>query len=177
MNVRQTDAARMRRSPLPAPESRGPSTLRLILALTIFITAVLGSVFFAVGRPSSRIPVKNQRSTAAKDNGATADAAFFYTSVGHAPAAFHRTTGEGSTLGKDSFTLEIQVASSREEAEHIIDGLHAQGVEAYYTPLARSGRLVYRIRQGLFANQKDADLAALDVQKRYALTAKVVKLQ
>jgi len=80
-------------------------------------------------------------------------------------------------LGKDSFTLEIKVASSREEAEHIIDDLHAQGVEAYYTPLTRSGRLVYRIRQGLFANQKDADLAAIAVQKRYALTAKVVKLQ
>ncbi|MCX6108026.1 MAG: SPOR domain-containing protein [Proteobacteria bacterium] len=165
------------RFPLPNQELQAPSSVRLIVALTTFVTVLLGAVFLLVGRPVPKVARPDAAAAEDKAASSEAQAAFFYTSVGHAPATLHAKSGDAEQSGKDSFTLEIKVATERDEAERIIDGLHEQGVEAYYTPLARSGRVVYRIRQGLFANQKDADRAAIAVQQRYALATRVVKLQ
>ncbi len=107
------------------------------------------------------------------------EASFFYDAVGRSPQESAAQAPARGHLpgGKVSYTLEIRVAASRDDAERVIDELHGRGIEAYYTPLARAGKVVYRVRRGIFPSQKEADRAALAMKQEHAVDAKVVKLQ
>ena len=99
----------------------------------------------------------------------------FYKSLGATPA--DSGTSESDTIDNEQFTLEIKVATTREEAEKTLKLLEGLGITAWYTPLQRHGRVVYRIRRGVFASQEQARLALQDLKTTQKVDAKIVRLQ
>jgi hypothetical protein len=118
----------------------------------------------------------------AHDSAANDDAAFFYRAIGSAqpvdsasPVSAKRQINEQGELA--AYTLEIKVATDLNQAEAVIGALKQVGIDAYYTPLARAGRVVYRVRQGIFNTPSDAKQAAIALQQMAKVDATVVKLQ
>jgi cell division septation protein DedD len=166
---------------MQAPESVGSSAARMIVAITLFVAAVGGGVW-ALGRLPKRRADDAKISISSNDLKQSRDKSFFYEAIGQAPAADKDAPAAAPLLAgkaspKTSYTLEIKVTTSREEAEQLIDTMHAMGVEAYYTPLARAGRVVYRVRRGIYTSAKDASQAALAIAAQGHVKARVVKLQ
>lgn len=106
----------------------------------------------------------------------TGEDAFFYKSLGKTPEGFEEKAG-GRRIARVNYTLEIKVADSRKEAEKVIDMLSDLGVEAYYTPLSRKGRVVYRVRSGVFQSKKTAEKASLALRGQKQVANRVIKLQ
>ncbi len=98
---------------------------------------------------------------------------------------FYKTIGQAPSLEKASpqrrpdaatFTLEIKVAERRDEAEKVIDMLKELGIKAYYTPLNRGGKVVYRIRHGIFTSAKKAHKASTHLRVKKQVANRVSKL-
>ncbi len=164
------------------PHYVGSSAARLIVAMMVFVVGVVAAVFLLTGSPRLTAEKSGKNKPLAPDaatEAKSADHEFFYDVVGQAPAEFGESTeAEPKTLGpKLSYTLEIKVATSKEEAEQLIDLLHDQGVDAYYTPMTRAGKVVYRVRRGIFKRQQDANRAMASLKSEHNLTTRVVKLQ
>lgn len=75
----------------------------------------------------------------------------FYSVIGRTPAEFVST--QTSAAASAQFTVEIGQAKTQEEASAAIAKLQAGGIEAFYTPLNRGGRVIYRIRNGVYADE------------------------
>lgn len=166
---------------MQTPEYVGSSAARMIAGLALFMVLVVGGVWFLTLDPTTtgvgKLPsAENTKSSkpVKKSDAKTVDAGdFFYQAIGAAPE------GEAAPRAdlKLSYTLELKVAASKDEAEALIDDLSAHGVEAYYTPLSRQGHVVYRVRRGVFPTQKAASQAALALREQHKVAARVVKLQ
>ncbi len=171
---------------METPQYVGSSAARMIAALMVFLGLSVIAVLMLTDA-SGVIKQKISKSKSLNNNAITASStakateeAFFYDVVGQAPADF---AGDGETdvptgpHPKVSYTLEIKVATSKEEAEQLIDLLKEQGVDAYYTPLTRSGKVVYRVRRGMYTKAKDATRAMVALKSEHNLATRVVKLQ
>jgi hypothetical protein len=99
----------------------------------------------------------------------------FYKSLGATPADSDAPKDEA--IDNEQFTLEIKVATTRDEAEKTLQLLEGLGITAWYTPLQRHGRVVYRIRRGVFPSQEQARLALQDLKTSQKVDAKIVRLQ
>lgn len=169
---------------METPQYVGSSAARMIAALTVFLGLVVVVVLMLTDKPGT-IKQKIHKSKELANSAATGSTgdtqeAFFYDVVGRAPADFGPEAGEPEVKGphpKVSFTLELKVATSKDEAEQFIDLLKEQGIEAYYTPLTRAGKVVYRVRRGIFTNEKVAVKAVTALKTQHNLDARVVKLQ
>lgn len=171
-----------------------PSVWRLALAWLLFTSSVAAGIYGLAQLPAlasrmsggeARRVVKNRLKSNIKSAPPPVDKPFFYNSVGHAPAA----DGEGDAampplepgmaghLSDGSYTLELKISANRGEAEQMVDEYRDLGVEAYYTPLARAGKVLYRIRRGIYPSRRAAERAAVDLRQRQAVEAKVVQLQ
>ena len=164
---------------MQTPEYVGSSATRMISGLAIFFALVTTGVWLATRGPSS----DDSKSASAPKGSETSKASaqylagpnhVFYKTIGGAPEG---TVPAPNLATKQSYTLEIKVTSTREDAEKVIDGLTAQGVEAYYTPLSRQGHVVYRVRRGVFTSHKAASLAAIALKEQHHVGTKIVKLQ
>ncbi len=171
---------------MESPQYVGSSAARMIVALSVFLALAVAAVLMLTDAPGSIKQKINKSKTltgiTATRDGTSAETreAFFYDVVGKAPeGAFGEADGEPAKgpHPKVSYTLELKVATSKEEAEQLIDLLKAQGVDAYYTPLTRSGKVVYRVRRGIFTKAKDANRAMIALKDEHNLTTRVVKLQ
>lgn len=152
----------------------------MIFALTAFVAAVTAAVWIAVRPAAEPENINNSRSVSAEPaEAAGAKSPFFYKSIGNAPdAAPGPETAQATTPPmRVTYTLELKVAATRDEAESMIDDLEARGIEAYYTPLSRQGQVVYRVRRGVFPDQKAAGRAAVALKEDHQIGARVVKLQ
>lgn len=150
---------------------------RLLLALAVFLAGISGGAYWLLVKRSGSISNKaNKSEVSTKPEGTDA---FFYGSIGSSDGdtEVDAPAPAKNSPGKSSFTLELKVTNNRAEAESLIDSLSSKGVDAYYTPLSRAGRVVYRVRRGMFTNKKDADKAAAQFKVATALDAKVIKLQ
>lgn len=173
--------------------STGASTARMLLAFVVFLVALVAGAAWVVLKNqnipkmisnSKNSPVKAGQEPAKSDS-ARADDPFFYDKIGAAPALNADTPAPSpSTHGpknpevnKGGYTVEIRVMANRDEAEQLIDELHRQGIEAYYTPVTRGGRVVYRVRRGIYPSEKEAERAAMAMRSGQAVLGKVVKLQ
>ena len=99
----------------------------------------------------------------------------FYQTLGQ----FNKKRSDNEKLvgSADRYTLEIKIASSKQEAERLIDMLTDMGVRAYYTPLSREGRVLYRVRRGVYPSSRRATVAQRELRSRYKLQAKVTRLE
>lgn len=158
---------------MQTPEYVGSSAARMIVALMVFVGVVTAGVWFAV-RPTGVAEKLNETKEVAETAATESDSPFFYKSIGIGPDA---ATAAPSAPLKVSYTLELKVATSKDEAEKMIDELEAQGIEAYFTPLSRQGHVVYRVRRGIFPSQKAATKAAVALKEQHQVGARVVKLQ
>ena len=155
----------------------------MVGALIIFVAMVAGMMMalltFSEGsNPNANKVIEAQEGDAIKTSKGASDHGFFYRAIGqvvsppneeelHAPAAIESST----------YTLELKVTHDRKEAERTVAKLHSEGVDAYYTPLTREGRLIYRIRQGMFGTETAAKQAAIALNQDYKIKAEVVQLQ
>jgi septal ring-binding cell division protein DamX len=153
---------------------------RMLLAFAVFVAAVGGGAW-ALGHMPHKVPDTALATAKAKPQ---ADEPLFYQTIGQAPDSNEPslpddadTSDQAAPGAKVSYTLELKVTSKRAEAEALIDELHDRGIEAYYTPLTRGGKVVYRVRRGIYSNQKEASQAAVELAAAGKLPAKVVKLQ
>ena len=154
--------------------------IRMALAFGLFGILVASGMLAIFGLPQhggKRTP--NKPSAAATVD--SDDGSFFYQSIGHAgtptddtPPA---TTNTAEIKEKTLYTLEFKVSERREDAESMVATLHDQGLDAYYTPLSNGGRVVYRVRQGLFNDSNTAKSAAIALRQQRNVTATIVKLQ
>lgn len=171
---------------MATPPYVGSSAARMIVALMVFLGLAVIAVLMLTG--SSHVIKQKINKSKILSSVGEADskaseatkAAFFYDVVGRAPADFGGTEDADvpqRSRSKVSYTLEVKVATSKEEAEQLIDLLKNQGVEAYYTPLTRSGKVVYRVRRGIYTRAKDANRAMMALKDQHQLTTRVVKLQ
>lgn len=160
---------------MQAPENMGSSAARMIVAITVFVAACAAVVVLMLRSPDQPADISHVSPVAPPAAGAPQSGSeFFYDSIGQGERLEEKATAGD---GRASYTLEIKVANSKEEAEKTIDSLRGLGVEAYYTPLARQGKVVYRVRRGIFTNQKEATRAAVALKEERKVAASVVKLQ
>jgi cell division septation protein DedD len=102
----------------------------------------------------------------------------FYRSIGQTPADFRKNPRSGpDRTGQKAYTIEFAIATSKEEAELWLSKLHGQGILAYYTPLQRDGRVVYRVRQGVFTKQESAITIAQAIDSSKGIKTNVIRLQ
>ncbi|MEZ4741181.1 MAG: SPOR domain-containing protein [Bdellovibrionota bacterium] len=140
-----------------------------ILVLTTYSLMILFSdqIKHTIGMQTSKI----------ENKGADVDSApLFYTTIGHAPKNFKRLN-RTTAIKSESFTLEISVARTQQEANKIIDDLSKIGVQAYYTPFNNEGQVVYRIRTGIFNNQETAKKTAKSLKIAKNIKSKPIKLR
>jgi septal ring-binding cell division protein DamX len=146
----------------------------MLVAVAVFVAVVAGGVL-ALGHLPGKLS-KNSK-LQAPDAGVGATPALFYSTIGQGGVETGDAPDARPGASRSSYTLEIKVAKSREEAEELIDSLHLAGIDAYYTPLSRAGRVVYRVRRGIYTNQSEATKAAGALAQGAKIKAKVVKLQ
>ncbi len=102
----------------------------------------------------------------------------FYKTVGDAPK---RTVEEGlkksASMPQKRFTLELEVTNNQTKADIILDNLQERGIEAYYTPIQKAGKVYYHIRQGLFSDRLRASKEAKKVLNKRNIEAKIIALK
>ncbi|MEY4631417.1 MAG: hypothetical protein RIQ81_1537 [Pseudomonadota bacterium] len=91
----------------------------------------------------------------------------FYTQIGDSPATPMADQGVPGSMTLDvKFTIEIAKFPIRDQAESLIRTLAQKGLDAYYTPLLKDGRVIYRVRYGIFDTEASAKAAAKSVQAK-----------
>ena len=98
---------------------------------------------------------------------------------------FYKTIGQYKSPQKNNqhiklenqYTLEFDIQNSQKEALELIDHLAKKGVTAYYTPLQKNGKVIYRVRKGVFANMKEAKSIAQKMKNKQKISSKVIKLK
>lgn len=157
----------------PVPLVKAPGKTRLFLTFLCFISVlavsavVIGKELIRRAKPAAEVLAKgaDMPKDAAKD--------WFYDEIGQGATVQAVAPAQPT----EHYTLEIKLASSREEAEKIINMLAEMKVQAYYTPLARKGRVYYRVRRGLFSNKDLAQQAAQKLRTDKNVSTKVVLMQ
>ena len=107
-------------------------------------------------------------------------APLFYKVVGDSSAP--DTRGADGAANAESgvpdvkFTIEIAKLNSRELAEKTIKDLAQHGLEAYYTPLLKDGRVIYRVRYGIFETEALARTAKKSIDSKHALKTTISQM-
>ena len=76
----------------------------------------------------------------------------------------------------EQYTVELGVATSQNQALQLMNELSGKGVKAYYTPYHDQGRVVYRIRKGVFASRKQAEKELEKLAEKKLSYQKIVAL-
>lgn len=100
---------------------------------------------------------------------------FFYNSIGATPALSESKEIKFDTAKK--FTIEVGYTKTRKGAAKVVDKLNLNGFPVFMTPVQlKSGRVIYKIRMGLFADSKKAKLATNVLRSRTKYKGKLVAL-
>jgi cell division septation protein DedD len=152
----------------------------MILAALIFGISATG-LFFLIVHGESQSTTRRKPATpnpALADGVAPESSAFSYEILGDAPPSAPPQGSPSSTVEAESaYTVEIAALPLQAAADALLDQLKAKGIDAYYTPLSDAGRVVYRVRQGIFSKENEAAKAALILSQRADMPAKAVKLR
>jgi hypothetical protein len=142
---------------------------RMLLTFGLFVTALSITIVSLVARLDDS---KNIKQITLNN---TSDESVFYKTIGLAPP-LNNLNKPGRDISSSTFTLEIKVAEQKKEAEKIIDMLSGMGVKAYYTPLNRGGKIVYRVRHGIFTSAAKAKKASAKLRRSNQVDSTVNKL-
>ena len=101
----------------------------------------------------------------------------FYDSIGDAPSPLPAPDPALRAEPPASYTIELGSTSDAKDADQRVKDLSRSGINAFYTPLHREGRPVFRIRVGLFENEKLAQAYVDELKQHHAaLEAQVSRL-
>ena len=139
-------------------------TNKLFLSFTVFVIALC--LTYVASNYIEKTRRANQSSKAKENKGVV-----FYKSVGQVGDIKDNQT----TALNNKYTVEILATTSSDEAEALVAKLKARNIEAFYTPLQHQAMVVYRVRQGIFSDQHQAQLAAKELQK-HGISGKVIRL-
>ncbi len=106
------------------------------------------------------------------DTDSTTPTPLFYATIGDSVPV----EGDGAVadatqthLSEAKFTIEIAKLTSRVDAESLIKSLAQKGLDAYYTPLLKDGRVIYRVRYGIFDTETLARSMMKTIQSTHSL--------
>lgn len=105
---------------------------------------------------------------------ATDDKPIFYTSVGgSSPSAdVPQASGKVSTR----YTIELGTVNSQADAESLLLRLKDRGIDGFYTPMRRGGRVIFHVRIGLFSSADDAEQSLKKIAARANVSGRVARL-
>jgi cell division septation protein DedD len=100
---------------------------------------------------------------------------FFYNSIGATPA--FSTPKEIKFDSTPKFTVEVGYTKTRSGAERVIDKLNLSGFPVFMTPIQlKTGKVVYKIRMGLFSDKENAANAKYVLRERTKYKGRLVAL-
>ena len=152
----------------PVEQLATPAHGRVLAALAVFLVVIATGIYVATRSTGGEAakdappPVASEVQPLNK---------VFYDGIGAAPARARVETTQSS------YTLELNLTGSLEEAEALVRKFKVQGVEAYFTPLSRGGHIVYRVRHGIYIDHDAAMKAQATLKTAYKIGAKVVQLR
>jgi len=97
----------------------------------------------------------------------------FYDQIGGASPAIQNKSPAAEV---EKYTLELKLLHSKAETERYLDSLAKSGITAFYTPLQREGRVVFRVRRGLYDKLDEAKKDAENLRQAHNISAKAVRL-
>ena len=155
------------------PAHQSPRNTRIVAILGVLMITIAAVTF-----GGTKLLQLVRATTTTKDSAerSAGDRAIFYSSLGATPADASQAASDAAEIAPQ-YTIEVKIAKSRDEAEAELRRLANLGITAYYTPLQRQGRVVYRVRRGVFKELPDAELAAREMTTNLKVSAKVVRLQ
>jgi hypothetical protein len=106
-------------------------------------------------------------------------APLFYATIGDSRPEEHGgvvAEDAQSHLSEAKFTIEIAKLGTREQAEALIKNLAQKGLDAYYTPLLKDGRVIYRVRYGVFDTEILARSMLKSIQAKHSLKATLSRM-
>lgn len=98
----------------------------------------------------------------------------FYTSVGGSSPSgdVQQSSGKVSTR----YTIELGTVNSQADAESMLLRLKDRGIDGFYTPMRRGGRVIFHVRIGLFASADDAQQSLKKIAARANVSGRVARL-
>jgi hypothetical protein len=152
---------------------------RIVILTTIAVVLVGALAGLAGALVFKKMPVKWLRQEKQDTHAGTEPESLFYKTIGDSPAlADQDSAGNGNQDGlpENKFTIEIAKMTSREQAESMIKSLAQRGLDAYYTPLLKDGRVIYRVRYGMFDTESNAKSAMKSLQTKLGLKTTVSRM-
>lgn len=152
--------------------------LRIALALVFFMGLTTVGLTLLTPRKGARRANRHSGIDAASGGGSD-QGGFFYKSLGQTPV---NTEGSDDSnvvkvANASGYTVEFSAHTRQREAEQLVDSLKTKGITAYYTPLSDGGRIVYRVRKGLYTEELQATVEARSLAKVLGKEPKVVRLE
>jgi cell division septation protein DedD len=152
----------------------------IAIAATLLLGIFIG--VFSVSAGSKRI--RQKTATTAKTETLSPVAAtaakigeekpLFYTSVGGSAPSSDGPAAPPKVSTR--YTIELGTVKSQADAESMLLRLKDRGIDGFYTPMRRSGQVVFHVRIGLFANSDDAEHNLKKIIARSKVTGRVTKL-
>ena len=99
---------------------------------------------------------------------------FFYSGVGGSNPELARPTSTQKTI---KFTVNIQTARTKQEAETLLLKLSQAGFSGYYTPVRQADQVLYHVRLGVFSEEGEAFKTVATLKRKTALAGSVAQLQ
>lgn len=85
----------------------------------------------------------------------TAPSSVFYRSIGDSTPI--QGAEGGTPHGSGGYTVEIGVTHKETEAKRMVEEFAKLGVDTYYTPLNFHGKVVFRVRRGVYDDRATAE--------------------
>lgn len=154
-------------------------SLRIAFAMVSFVGLTSVGLTLLTSRKSlkrpSRVLDRDETPPVSRDTGG-----FFYKSLGQALTDPEDQTGSDAirVATASGYTVEFAAPTTlQSDAENLVDSLKTKGITAYYTPLSDEGRVIYRVRKGIFPTEAQAMIEAKTLAKVLGREPQVVKLE
>jgi cell division septation protein DedD len=146
------------------------ATLLLGIFIGVFSVSALNK---KVKHKSETQAETNAENSAIKSKGSE-DQAVFYTSVGGSSPSSDNAPSSGRVATR--YTIELGTVNSQADAESLLLKLKDRGIDGFYTPMRRGGRVIFHVRIGLFASADDAEQNLKKIAARANVKGRVTRL-
>jgi cell division septation protein DedD len=146
----------------------------VIIFSVVFSVAALKKRFRKEQLPSEERQSVSELKASAKASPKSEPNPVFYTNVGGSAPSDDLPVVSKKIATR--YTIELGTVASQTDAESLLLRLKDRGIDGFYTPMRRSGKVVYHVRVGLYANQDDAEQSLKKFATRANVKGRVTKL-
>lgn len=150
--------------------------IRLAIALTSFVSVLALLIYFGFEKKYQSTGIKQIKKNSASMNRQGDTNHLFYKSIGKTTANVNARNLTKRSKISNKYTLEFKVFNQSRAAEEFVDSLNHRGIEAYYTPFQRNGKVIFRVRRGVFSSKQTAEKAAIALRQKSKVNSRVIKL-